>query len=76
MQEHSLRQGHVLTLLQSQVRVPFSDTRQFPRLLQFMGHLYLETEIVYLQVLESSPFTPTNHFPAIMPTSRRLNHGA
>jgi len=26
--------------------------------------LYLEIEVVYLHVLESSPFTPTNHFPA------------
>ena len=58
----------VLTLSQSHVRVPLSETWQTPRLLQFIGHLYLEMEIVYLQVLESSPFTPMNHFPAHVTT--------
>ena len=59
-----VRHAPVLTLSQSHVRVPLSETWQTPRLLQFIGHLYLEMEMVYLQVLESSPFTPMNHFPA------------
>ena len=51
-------------MLQSHVRVLLSDIKHVPRLLQFMGQLYLEMDMVYLQVLESSPFTPTNHVPA------------
>ena len=50
-----------LTLKQSHVRVPLSEMRHVPRLLQFMGQLYFDMDIVYLHVLESSPFTPTNH---------------
>lgn len=50
-----------LTLKQSHVRVPFSEMRHVPRLLQFMGQLYFDMDTVYLHVLESSPFTPTNH---------------
>ena len=60
----SVSHDSILTLSQSHVRVPLSETWQTPRLLQFIGHLYLEMEMVYLQVLESSPFTPMNHFPA------------
>lgn len=53
-----------VTLLHSHVRVPLSEMRHVPRSVQFIGQLYLEIEVVYLHVLESSPFTPTNHFPA------------
>ena len=52
---------HMLTLLQSHVRVPLSEMRHVPRSLQFMGQLYFDMDIVYLHVLESSPLTPTNH---------------
>ena len=50
-----------LALLQSHARVPLVEIRHVPRLLQFMGQLYFDMEMVYLHVLASSPFTPTNH---------------
>lgn len=61
---HGQQQNGMRTLLQSHIRVLLSDIKHVPRLLQFMGQLYLEMDMVYLQVLESSPFTPTNHLPA------------
>ena len=41
----------------------FSAVTHTPRLVQFIGQLYLLMLSVYLHVLASSPFTPRYHRP-------------